>query len=370
MVIEELRVAGYRSVRDLTLPLERINVLVGPNGCGKTNLYRALYLLSRAAAGQLASALAEEGGMPSILWAGERNRKEPARMTLAVRLDALAYEIACGLPIPSLSVFCLDPQVKEERVWFLEKKKRVLLLERNHTSASARNAEGLRVGYPLALSESESVLSQLREPEQFPALSVLCREFLSWRFYHRFRTDAEAPLRHPQVGVRTFILDHDGRDLAAALQTILESGDGPGLDAAIDRAFPGAALAILAEQGRFQLRLHMPGFQRPFDARELSDGTLHYLCLLAALLSPRPPSLLALNEPEASIHPDLLEPLAELIVQAGRGSQLWITTHSRPLADHIHRLCGARPICLEKVDGKTIIQQPPHDPAPNQEEHP
>jgi predicted ATPase len=364
MVIEELRVAGYRSVRDLTLPLGRINVLVGPNGCGKTNLYRALYLLSRAAAGQVAAALAEEGGMPSVLWAGERNRNEKARMTLAVQLDALAYEIVCGLPIPSLqpnrepSTFCLDPQVKEERVWFLEKKRRVVLLERDHTSASARNAEGVRVSYRLALSESESVLSQLREPEQFPALSALCREFLSWRFYHRFRTDAEAPLRHPQIGVRTFVLDHDGRDLAATLQTIVENGHGPDLDAAVDRAFPGAVLRIFSERGRFHIGLEMPGFQRAFDGRELSDGTLHYLCLLAALLTPRPPSMLALNEPEASIHPDLLEPLAELIVQAGRESQLWITTHSQLLADHVHRLCGARPVCLDKVDGRTVVKQP------------
>jgi predicted ATPase len=196
-VIEELQFAGYRSLRDVTLPLGRINVVVGPNGCGKTNLYRSLYLLARAAAGQLAARLAEEGGMPSVAWAGERNHKEPARMTLSVRLDALAYEVTCGLPIASLqpnkqpSAFSLDPQVNEERVWFLENMKRVLLLERDHTSASARNAEGMRVSYPMALSESESVLSQLREPEQFPALSMLCREFLPWRFYHRFRTDAE-----------------------------------------------------------------------------------------------------------------------------------------------------------------------------------
>jgi predicted ATPase len=359
MVIEELQVAGYRSVRDVTLRLGQINVLVGPNGCGKTNLYRSLYLLSRAAAGQLAAALAEEGGMPSVLWAGERNRKEPARMTLTLGMEKLAYEITCGLPIPSLSVFCLDPQVKEERVWFIEKKKRVVMLERDHTTVRARNAEGMRVSYPLALSESESVLSQLREPEQFPALAMLCREFLSWRFYHRFRTDAEAPLRQPQIGVRTFILDHDGHDLAAALQTILENGDGPGLHAAIDRAFPGAELKILSDQGRFQLGLAMPGFRRTFDARELSDGTLHYLCLLAALLTPRPPSLLALNEPEASIHPDLLEPLAELIVGAGRDAQLWITTHSQALAEHIHRLCGVRPICLEKDScGRTVVKSP------------
>jgi predicted ATPase len=99
----------------------------------------------------------------------------------------------------------------------------------------------------------------------------------------------------------------------------------------------------------------MPGFNRPFEAQELSDGTLRYLCLLAALLSPRPPSVLALNEPETSIHPDLIEPMADLIVAASRRSQLWVTTHSQALADHIKRASGVAPIRLEKVGGKTLI---------------
>ena len=60
----------------------------------------------------------------------------------------------------------------------------------------------------------------------------------------------------------------------------------------------------------------MPGILRPLEARELSDGTLRYLCLIAALLSPRPATLLALNEPEMSLHPELMQPLAELIVLA------------------------------------------------------
>jgi predicted ATPase len=120
-------------------------------------------------------------------------------------------------------------------------------------------------------------------------------------------------------------------------------------------------LIIKADQGRFGLTLKMPEFQRPFEARELSDGTLHYLCLLAALLSPRPPAVLALNEPEASIHPDLLGPLAELVVKASRDSQLWITTHSTVLAGVIHELSGAAPVVLEKVDGMTRISRPDAD---------
>src|SRR4028119_1359598 len=116
MGIGELHVAGYRSIRDIHLKLERVNVLVGPNGCGKTNLYRSVVLLAASAAGQLARALVEEGGMPSVLWAGKR-RSGPVRMVLAVTLEGLAYELTCGLPVAGISMFNLDPQIKEERVW-------------------------------------------------------------------------------------------------------------------------------------------------------------------------------------------------------------------------------------------------------------
>ncbi len=99
----------------------------------------------------------------------------------------------------------------------------------------------------------------------------------------------------------------------------------------------------------------MPEFRRPFAARELSDGTLHYLCLLAASPEPAAPSLLALNEPEASIHPDLLGPLAERIVAASRHSQIWITTHSDTLTQAIRTLSGIEPIVLRKVGGETQV---------------
>lgn len=195
----------------------------------------------------------------------------------------------------------------------------------------------------------------MREPHRYPQLSALREELRGWRFYHHFRIDAESPLRHPQIGVRTSILSHDGHDLAAALQTIREIGDDARLGQAIRAAFPGAALIIESPQARFSLLLQMPGILRPFESRELADGTLRFLCLLAALISPRPPAVLALNEPETSLHPDLLEPLAELIVHASRMSQLWITTHSAILAQRIEMLSGVAPIELEKVEGATLI---------------
>jgi predicted ATPase len=363
VAIVALHVAGYRSVRDVQLELGPINVLVGPNGCGKTNLYRGMFLLAAAAEGRLARTLADEGGMPSVLWAGARG-KGPVRMTLGVTLDDLSYGLSCGLttPVPGGTAFMLDPEVKEESVWMRHGSRKVDLLKRKNATVWARDDQGSRVTYPLAISESESVLGALREPQRFPELAALRQEFLDWRFYHQFRTDADSPLRQPQVGVRTPILAHDGRDLAAALRTIWEVGDRPRLLEALNEAFPGAQLEFPGAvdkngvpDARFPVALQMPEFQRPFDARELSDGTLHYLCLLAALLSPRPPSLIALNEPESSIHPDLLEPLSQLLARASKTSQLWITTHSEPLATLIERHSGFAPIRLEKCRGETRV---------------
>ena len=91
-------------------------------------------------------------------------------------------------------------------------------------------------------------MGQLHDPAQFPELASLRQRILAWRFYHQFRTDEQSSLRQPQLGVFTPVLGHDGRDLAAALQTIVENGHGPAGEQAIDhwldRAFPGTRLSI------------------------------------------------------------------------------------------------------------------------------
>ena len=147
----------------------------------------------------------------------------------------------------------------------------------------------------------------------------LREQIRSWRFYDHFRTDADAPARLPQIGTHTPVLGHDGADLAAAIQTIREIGDAELLDRAVDDAFPGARLTVTQADGRFEIEMHQHGLLRPLKAGELSDGTLRYLLWIAALLTPRPPTLMVLNEPETSLHPDLLPALGAPDC-AGRGA--------------------------------------------------
>lgn len=355
MTVHRLRIAAYRSIRALDLPLDALTVFVGPNGTGKSNLYRAMMLLAAAADGRLAATLAQEGGMPSALWAGKR-RKGSVYLELGVTLDRWAYDVRLGLPAPAEGALPLDPMIREESVTLAEGARKVALVERKGPSVWVRNAEGRRVAYEYELLSSEAALAGIRDPVAFPELAVVQQELQGWRFYQHFRTDPESPLRQPQVGICTPVLSSDGRDLAATLATAAQIDDPTAVNAAIDDAFPGARLDLAEERGRYTLGLQMPGFHRAFEAPELSDGTLRYLCLVGALLGYRLPAFLALNEPETSLHPALLEPLARLIAAAAKRTQVWVVTHSEPLADHLARIAGCTPRRVSMVDGETRIE--------------
>jgi predicted ATPase len=355
-VITTVAVENYRSLRHLVIPLRRLNVVVGANGSGKSSLYRALRLLAESARNGAVAALAREGGLPSTLWAGPDKRAGPVSLRLGFAGDEFGYSMDLGLPMPLNSEFGLDPEIKRECVWNGPVlRPAALLIDRGNRVVRIRDADGSWQTVEHVLQPYDSMLSELADPWRAPELLAVRERIRSWRFYDHLRTDTHAPARATQIGTRTPVLSHDGADLAAALQTIREIGHRTALDAAVDNAFPGSRVEIRNQDGRFDLLLRQPGLLRPLGSAEVSDGTLRYLLWVAALLTPRPPELLVLNEPETSLHPELLDPLAELIHTASVRTQIVVVTHSRPLLTALQKGDEPQTIELTKESGETRV---------------
>jgi hypothetical protein len=353
-----LAVAGYRSLQQLVLPMGPLTLITGANGAGKSNLYRALRLVVAAARGDLVRRLAAEGGLPAVIWAGPESlgggmrrgevpvqggpRSRPVRLKLGFAADPFSYAISLGYPPVGESAFQLDPRIKDEWIWAGEAfHPRSLLVHRAGGEGDADLPEGLLGGGA--------------DPAEHPEVFALREQVRRWRFYDGFRTDPEAPARHPGLASRCPALAADGRDLPAALRTIEEIGDATGLAAAIDDAFPGCSVGVDITSPQFQVQFRQPGLLRPLQASELSDGTLRYLLLATALLSPRLPPLLVLNEPESSLHPSLLEPLARLIAAAACRTQVWVVAHAPALVEALAEQPGCLHHRLEKELGATAL---------------
>ena len=371
-MLTTLAIANYRSLRNVIIPLQRLNLITGPNGSGKSNVYRALRLLADTAQGGVIPSLAREGGLQSTLWAGPENigrsvkrgqykvegtvRKERTNLRLGFAGDEFGYAIDLGLPEPSTSAFALDPEIKTETIWAgATLRPAALLIDRHGSVVRSKGEDGEWQVLAYQLSSFDSMMTQFADPKNAPEMLRLREQIRSWRFYDHFRTDSQAPARLPQIGTHTPILGNDGADMAAALQTIQEIGDPDALADAVNDAFPGSSISVLNTEGRFEIAMHQHGLLRPLKAAELSDGTLRYLLWIAALLTPRPPELLVLNEPETSLHPDLLPALGRLIASAAERSQVLVVTHAPQLIASLQQQRDCNSITLEKDFGETKI---------------
>jgi predicted ATPase len=371
-MLHTLAVCNYRSLRQFVAPLGQLTLITGPNGSGKSNVYRALRLLADTARGGLIASLAREGGFRSSLWAGPESfsgavkrgerpvqatmKTESQALRLGFRGDEFSYAIDLGLPIPSESAFRGDPQIKTEVIWHGEHLRPASqLVERRNAVVRIRRDNGEWDMVSSRLQPFESMMEMIADPQRAAEVVALRDQIRTWRFYDHFRTDSEAPARQLQIGTHTPVLSHDGGDLAAALQTILEIGDAPALTKAISDAFPGASVEICGQYGRLAVSMHQPGLLRPLSAAELSDGTLRYLLLTAALLTPRAPQLMVLNEPESSLHPDLLPALARLIGVAAKSTQIFVVSHASRLIAALEENADCLPIQLEKELSETQI---------------
>lgn len=334
-MMTRLAIAGYRSLHDIRVTLGPLNVVTGANGSGKSSLYRALKLLADIAQGRIIQSLAAEGGLQSTLWAGPEAfsyamragtqpvrgtvRKNPVSLKLGFSGTDYGYAIDLGLPRPdSRSKFSSDPEIKLESQWTGERLGRA-------NAFAVRTGPGVRIRSDSGewwqaythLASFDSMMTHCSDPRDAVELLVLRERMRAWRFYDHLRTDRDAPSRKPQVG---------------------------------------ASVEVASTDGYFELEMYQHGLLRPLKTSELSDGTLRYLLLVAALLSPRPPALMILNEPETSLQPDLLPPLARLIAQASKRSQAVVVSHATALVAALGADPDCREIVLEKELGETVVR--------------
>jgi predicted ATPase len=382
-MLHTVAIRGYRSMREVVVPLTGLTVVTGANGTGKSSVYRALRLLADCGRGEVIGSLAREGGLESVLWAGPEHlggarrtgqtqgttRTRPVSLELGYASDDFGYLIDLGLPqyAGHRSFFARDPEIKREAVFAgprLRPSSTLVSRVREYAEVATESGRGFDQ-LTKSLPAYRSVLAEYAHPGALPELAAVRDRLRDWRFYDGFRVDADAPARRPRVGTRTPVLSDDGGDLAAAVQTIIEAGFDD-LPRAVADAFDGAEVSVAVHDGLFELQLQQRGMLRPLRAAELSDGTLRFLLWGAALLSPRPPSLMVLNEPETSLHPDLVAPLAAMIRAAAAGTQLVVVTHSRAMREHLDTEDSSeielfKELGETRVTDQTMMTAPPWD---------
>ncbi len=372
-MITTVAISGYRSLRDVVLPLGRLTIVTGANGTGKSSVYKSLRLLSDIADDRIIASIAREGGFRSVLWAGPEQisrgmrdgsvpiqgtrRKHPVSLKLGFADADMTYAVELGLPVQNgTSMFNEDPEIKREVFWPGGKPTPSrIIADRRGPSVRVKNNDHKPVQIASSLSTNESMIREIVGEDAPWELAAARRQLAAWRFYDHMRTDEAAPARQPQIGTRTTTLSPAGSDIAAAIQTIREIGDGGALDAAIDLAFPGARIDVVPAAGLFQLVMHQHGMLRPLGVSELSDGTLRFILLAAALLTPRPPPLLVLNEPESSLHSSVIPALASLIMNASDEAQIVVVSHNRNLVTSLLD-ADASLVELSKDTGETFVE--------------
>jgi len=343
-----LDVEGFRSLRHIeNWRPGGLNVLIGPNGTGKSNLLRVLELAAESARGRLGRFVQDCGGMEPLVWDGSadailfRVKCSPADAARDVSRDSLTYELKLerigktgeyriGYELLA-EYFKVEQGVEREPVKFLERqglRARIFDAQNKMLIAPEEN-----------VPPGETLLSLAADPfTQNRVIPPFRAQLAAWSIYHDFHTDRDAAIRQPAVTRYEQRVSHDGQNLIPVLHTLytndreFKNEINIAMRAAFGNDFEELIFAPAADQ-RIQLRVRWKSLQREQSAADLSDGTLRFLFLLAVLASPEAAPLIAVDEPETGLHPSMLPIVAEYAVEAARRTQVIFSTHSPQFLD-------------------------------------
>jgi predicted ATPase len=345
------------------LELQSLNVLIGPNGAGKSNLIETIALL-QAAPGNLLEPIQTGGGISEWLWKGSDTAptagfdvtvscplgKMPLRHRLELSMVGQRTELA------DEAIENAHPNWGEQDAYFYYRYQHghpVLNVKAEASPPDGRVRRLRREDLPL----DQSVLSQRKDPDQYPEVTFLGNEYAKIKLFREWNLGRNTQPRRPQLtDLPSEFLREDAANIALVLNDLEHRRD---LRRSLveklkdaDEAIEDFSTKVLG--GTIQLYLHYSGLKSPVPATRLSDGTVRYLCLLAVLCHPAPPPLVCLEEPELGLHPDLLPGLADLLVEASHRMQLIVTTHSDALVDGLIKVPEAVIVC-EKRNGSTVM---------------
>lgn len=316
-------------------------------------------MLKSLAEGRFAQCIAQEGGMESALWGGEVKGGSPRRIIITVEHSLFEYHVEVGVDCDpgNPSLFLMDPKIRVEKLHAVAGSSKRLVASRKGNQVQLADSEWDFDAYEFPVLTSESLLSQIAEPAKYPFISLVCHLVGGWKFYHEFDTGSSSALRQPQVSYWSPSLDDGALNLASVIVTTWEGGFKEDFEEIFQLAFPDMRLSISSLQNRLVIEVYREWVSRPLQLSELSDGTLRFLCLAAALLSLDKPDLIVLNEPEMSLNESVYPAIAQLVEAAAKDSQVVVVSHASELAAHLERERELRHIKLAIEKGQSRHQE-------------
>jgi predicted ATPase len=366
MKITELHVEGFRSLRDVLWRPGDLNVVIGPNASGKSNLLKALEMISASSRGELGEYVRREGGMEPLLWDGTA---KSCSLRLKTRLPApspgpghtLDYLFRLAR-LGQTSAYSITEELIDLGDTQGTRDVGSLVFRRAGPDARVFNGHNTsQIPPPGSVPEDETFLSVAGGPFAPSELaSSFERQLCRWAIYQDFRTDRSAPVRQPNLSRLETVVSPDGSNLISVLHTVYTGNRNfeEQIDAAMSAAFGEDYNRLVfppAADGRVQLRVRWKSLRREQSTADLSDGTLRFLFLLAVLANPNAPGVLAIDEPETGLHPSMMPIVAEYAQEASRHCQVILTTHS---AEFLDAFTEARPtVTVARLeDGQTALE--------------
>jgi predicted ATPase len=392
--LKSLRLDGLLSFPPDSAPiaLQPLNVLIGPNGSGKSNLIEGIELLHATTTG-FASAIRDGGGVREWLWKGDdangigtieahvENYGFAHRSSLygtlkAVEAPTLRYRVsfvALGQRVEIVDEVLedldyTDAQPTDEQAYLKPAGESARFYYHFQDGSPVVNANVVGALYKKAhrmnqaldkknLKLEESILMQLKDPSSYPELNELGRQFEDIRSFREWSFGRDAEVRKPQrADLPADSLSHDSRNLGLILNQLEHSGAWSEFNGYLKRFLPRFdRFSTRIVGGTVQFYLHETELKDPIPATRLSDGTIRFMAILAQLLSPTPPPLICMEEPELGLHPDAIALLASLLQEASVRTQLIVTTHSDALVSALTEVADSVLVC--EYRGGTVLKR-------------